>query len=368
MDFSGIPRGSIRGDALKKLAKLSVENSPTSLQDNGESTDDFFNLLSHTTRNEKNQLSDVAISPKEFEVLIALCESTASDMKFPKQAKILLDKIRLYLLELPNQKFSNAVFNLTPKCSPWNLLGEKLTTAAINLGSKFDFVLLDKVLDVLMEFNEKLFRNAFEFSNYMSLLGFIEGLIKNAWIFHYSEKSFKVFTTLDTCIDNFEFLNEAEIYSNNLFSQPNEYSSLLDRDIVSEFSPILYIERISKLQCSIIDSILGNTETPLLEFLLIKASKLYEDDNASYDLKSPAGLMDISQFHMNIIDKLSYMAVQKMEFLDRGETYIVYSTFNRLKTGYLAKSINLHIIGCGMFTDNVDISIAKKFLKNCLSV
>lgn len=370
MDYSGIPRGSIRGDALKKLAKLSVENSPTSLQEaSGETTDDFFDLLSHTTRNEKTQLSDVAISPKEFEVLIALCESTASDMKFPKQAKILLDKIRLYLLELPNQKFSNSVFDLTPRSSPWNLLGEKLTTAAINLGRKFNSVFLDKVLDLLAEFNEKLFHNkTFELSSYLTLLGFIEGLVGNAWIFHHSEKSFNTFITLDTCIDNFEFLNEAEIYSNVLYSQPNGYSSLIDRDVVCDFSPILYIERLSKLQCSIIDSILGNTQTSLLEYLLTKASRQYEDNDSSCDLNSSAGLMDVSEFHMKIIDKLSYMAVQKMEFLDRGETYIVYSSFNRLKTGYLAKSINLHIIGCGTFTDNVDISIAKKFLKNCLSI
>lgn len=225
------------------------------------------------------------------------------------------------------------------------------------------------MLDLLAEFNEKLFHNkTFELSSYLTLLGFIEGLVGNAWIFHHSEKSFNTFITLDTCIDNFEFLNEAEIYSNVLYSQPNEYSSLIDRDVVCDFSPILYIERLSKLQCSIIDSILGNTQTSLLEYLLTKASRQYEDNDSNCDLNSSAGLMDVSEFHMNIIDKLSYMAVQKMEFLDRGETYIVYSSFNRLKTGYLAKSINLHIIGCGTFTDNVDILIAKKFLKNCLSI
>lgn len=367
MDFLGIPRGSIRGEALSKLAKLSVENSPSGLHETGESSDNFLSLLSHTTRNGNNKLSDVAITSKEFEVLIALCNSASADMKVPDQAKILLDKIRLYLLELPNQKFSSGVLQLTSISSPWSVLGEKLTTAAINLGSKFNLMFLDSVLDLFEEFNEKLFCNkTFELSNYLSLLGYIEGLINNAKIFHYSERSFKIFLTLDTCIDNFEFLNEAEIYSNSLYSQSNEYSALLDREIVGEFSPILYIERLSKLQYSIIDSILGNTKTSLMEYLLIAASKQYDDENS--DLNSSTESLDISQSNMSIIDKLSEMAVQKMEFLDRGETYIVYSTFSRLKTGYLAKSYNLHIIGCGVFTDSVSISVARNFMKNCLSI
>lgn len=403
MDYFGLPRGSIRAEALQKLAKLSVENTPSNLQENSPQEvvkDTFASLLGETPKvgkprgkvlpsdedeeesddnlggiePELNPLSQIAITPKEYEVLIALCQATKTDMKFPKQAKLLLAKLRLYLLELPNQKFSSAITGKIHNSSPWYILGEKLTIALIDLAYKFDCLYLEEVLEIFSEFNTIFFREqAYELSNYFTLLGVIQGLTVSGKILTHSPKAFKIFITLDTCIDNFEFLNEVELYSNSLYSNPdNEYSTLLDEDIVIDFSPVLFIECLSKLMCSILNSILGNTTEPLLDYLLTRVSRSFDQVEANGDgqlLYPPQSSgLELTEYHMDLIKTLSDIAIQKIEFLDRGETYIVYSTFTRLKIGYLAKSHNLQAIACGTFTDNIDAKVAKKIFKNCLSI
>lgn len=398
MDFYGVPRGAIRSVALKKLAKLSVNNPPLQLPGVDERAHDgFATLLSETTKSTpvtsngvlngdshaksidqddvvSKKLSLVAITPKEYEVLIALCEATESDMKFPKQAKLLLAKLKLYLFDLPNQKFSPSIVRSIHKSSPWFILGDKLTTALINLAEKFDALLLDDVLEVFSEFNSIVFRDqSYELSHYFTLLGVIQGFTHNAKILNNSPQAFRVFLTLDTCIDNFEFLNEVEIYSNSLLAHPdNEYTAILDVEIIIDFSPVLFIECLSKLMCSILNSILGNTTEPLLDYLLGKVSNTFSEGTESAVSSIAPSLsgtaLDITEYHMGLIKTLSDIAVQKMEFLDRGETYIVYSTFSRLKIGYLAKSFNLQAISCGTFTDNIEVKVAKKIFKNCLSI
>ena len=71
---------------------------------------------------------------------------------------------------------------------------------------------------------------------------------------------------------------------------------------------------------------------------------------------------------MDIINNLTGLALRKLEFLDRGETYIVYSTYDRLKLGYLAKSHNLQILSCGMFTDNLDLKTSRKLFKSSIEI
>ncbi|CAH6722570.1 phosphatidylinositol 4-kinase Stt4p [[Candida] jaroonii] len=361
MDYYGIPRGFIRSEAYKKLAKLSVENTPSNLKEINSNNEDSFSRLMNKIGNQN--LSKVEMSLEEFEVLVALCESTNGEMKFPKQASLLLDKIGLYLIELPYQRFKYEVLKRHVKPTPWFILGEKLTMAAINLSFKFDNQFLDQVIELFQQFNSSFFNNKnLEHSNYFAVLGYIESLTQNSKILVQSSASFKIFNTLDACIDNFEFLNDLEIYSNNIYRSNNtELAHLIEAtDDIVELSPIYFIESLSKLMCSIINAILNNESLPLLEFLLEKVSKKVDED-------SPIDL-EVREHHMSIIKNLTNLALQKMEFLDRGESFIVYSTFNRLKIGYLAKSYNLQVIGCGMFTDNMDLAICRKLFKNCLSI
>jgi len=77
MDFYGITRGTIRGEALKKLAELTVEHVPSNLKEinTGIQKDDFAKLLTSTPRDlplrksigssiNDQKMSNVAIAPK----------------------------------------------------------------------------------------------------------------------------------------------------------------------------------------------------------------------------------------------------------------------------------------------------------------
>ncbi|KAI5954298.1 STT4 [Candida jiufengensis] len=365
MDYYGINRGSIRAEALKKLADLTVENVPSNLKEinTGIQKDDFSKLLTSTPKffnnNRKNtdKLSNVAIAPKEYEVLIALCDSTKKQIKLQSQIKILIDKFKIYLFELPDQKFSYNIVSNSVAISPWTLLGEKLTVALINLCFQANKQYFDEVVEIFHQFIEKFFDNVEpDLSNFLTLIGVIDGLNRNAKFLTFSSRTFKIFTSLDACIDNFDFLSDVENYSDFLYDEPNEYKGLLDRDFCIDFSPILYLEKLSRLMTSIINSIIGNTDESLIQFLLNKV--------ANNDHKK----LEFSRANMEIIKILTDLALRKLEFLDRGETFIVYSTYNRLKLGYLSKSFDLQVLSCGMFTDNLDIKTSRNLFKSCVEI
>lgn len=373
MDYVGIDRGTIRGAAFARLAKLAMENTPSNLHAGPPSSLDSFHALLSQVPKPQTGLSDVAIAPREYEVLLALCDSVQGLLKLPHQASMVLEKLRLYLLELPTQRFSPSVVEHQGALPPWLVLGEKLTAALAHLATKFGGLLLQDVLNTLEHFNGTFFaaQQSLSLLNYLTLLGVLEGLTTNPSLLASSPEAFKLFITLDTCIDNFEFLNEVEVYSNRLYAETeSEYASLLDHDLVADFSPILYVERVSRLMCAILNVILGNSSDPLLDYLLQRLSRRFIEEAVPHvELAEPSAPdLDISGFHMELIRTLSDMAIQKMEFLDRGETYIVYSTFTRLKIGYLAKSYNLQAIACGSFTDNIPTKTAKNLFRNCLSI
>lgn len=386
MDFCGIGRGTIRSNAYRKLAKLSVENVPSSLAEN--KADNFQTLIQSTSAKE---LLAVAISLREFEVLLALCESTTCDMKFPKQAEVLASKFRLYLLELPSQQFSEAVLESLGRSSPWYIVGERLSSALVNLAFKFDDLLLTSVVDTFTQFVEKFFTAQPELSHYLTLLGVLAGLTKNARLFTTSPDAFKVFVMLDNSVDSAEFLNSVEAYCSQSHVDLRQYADLDSQD----FSPILFVEALGRLMCAITNSILGNADRPLLDFLLSNAAKDHDESDGliigngvangngvsngngyhngfSLEITSVAssefGPGRLSDSDVEMTRSLADIAAAKMDFLDRGETYIVYSTFARLKLGYLAKSHFLQVIACGISSDVVDFSIGKTIFHNAIGI
>ncbi|KAI3405942.2 hypothetical protein KGF56_001161 [Candida oxycetoniae] len=418
MDYQGIVRGSIRGEALKKLASLTVEYVPANLKEinTGIQKDDFAKLLSATPKEfhgrkpisnggvgggaiggaigaggisgggsnlNGNKLSAVAIAPKEYEVLIALCDATKNTMKIQDQVKTLIDKFKVYLFELPDQKFAYNIVSSSVAISPWTLLSEKLTCGLINLAYHSNKLYFDNVVDIFHQFIEKFFDNVEpQFSNFLTLMGFIDGLNKNAKFLSYSSRTFKIFTSLDSCVDNYDFLSDVENYSDYLYDEPNEYKGLVDRDFAINFSPVLYLEKLSRLMCSIINGIIGNKDESLLHYILKRAAQRYSDDDTANHANSNAtangiqarlkngraGVLEFSRSNMEIIKILTDLALRKLEFADRGETYIIYSTFNRLKLGYLAKSYNLQVLSCGMFTDNLDLKTSENLFSSCVGI
>lgn len=374
MDCVGLPRGSIRSQALNKLAELS-SNVPTSDIDSNIVADDYSKLLGFATKVPSPKgISEVPISTREYEVLAAICDSTSTMFKNLNYVNATIEKLKLYLFELPNQKFSNQLLLNKSIVSPWSNLAEKITVALINLAVNHGLEGL--VISIFEEYNSKLFIRDYQLSNYFTIYGYLKGFGEGAQLFNYNNQAFKLFLQLDSLVDSHEFLNQIEVYSNSLFSNTsNPYGFMLDREIVSDFSPVLYLEALTRLMTEIIKSIVS-AKGELLEFLLNKVSIKYdinESNGIAYDSSENLALthshdLELTQFNMDVIKTLSNMGNQKMEFLDRGESYIVYSTYSRLKLGYLAKAHVLQVLGCGMFTDNFDIKVTRKLFKNCLEI
>lgn len=409
MEFIGIRRGAIRGEAYKKLAALAVESPGSDAH-----SPDFVNLLKKLEPEKTKQ----ALSLNEFEILLALCDATGADMTATTQASTLVDKLSLHLIRLPKQKFSEPVFTSLARKSPWYILGDRLTKALVNLAFKFDNSLMEEVVSTLGRFVESFFANHdLDLPDYLTLLGFLAALNLNARIFSILPLAYKVFHLLDACVDNVDFLNDVEAFSSSVYSQ-SEMRQYLDHEWMADFSPILFLECLSKLMHGIANALLGNSNKPLMDYLLSKVSQEdYEEigsqngfpmDNGDYYL-SPNGatkangngivnasangtangttngtlnsfvssenalvvggmLVNLSDHQLDIIKKLADNALQKMEFLDRGETYIVYSTIARLKLGYLAKSELLLVLVCGTITDNVDLLAAKKIFLSSIGI
>ena len=394
MDYSGITRGSIRAEALKKLAELTVQNPSSNLKEvnTGIQKDDFSKLLSATPKllnsrgklngsvsngggaggssGVRDRLSEVAIAKKEYEVIIALSDATKEPMKVDSQIQTLINKFKAYLFELPDQKFAYSIVSNSATISPWNLLGEKLTTGLINLAMQNTKQYLDEVVDIFQEFIEKFFDNMnLHLTHFLTLAGVLDGFNQNAKFLSISSRTYKIFIALDSNIDDADFLNDVENYTDYLYDEPNEFQDLLTRDFVINFSPILYLESLSRLMCAIVNGIIDNKDQSLLHYILEKVANKYDqvDDKSNLAVFAKDNL-DFSRAHMDIINNLTGLALRKLEFLDRGETYIVYSTYDRLKLGYLAKSHNLQILSCGMFTDNLDLKTSRKLFKSSIEI
>lgn len=79
-------------------------------------------------------------------------------------------------------------------------------------------------------------------------------------------------------------------------------------------------------------------------------------------------LLRLSDNQVEIVNSLADNALHKLDFLDRGETYIVYSTLSRLRLGYLAKSELLLVVVCGVITDYVDVQTAKRIFLSSIGI
>ncbi|QBM90626.1 phosphatidylinositol 4-kinase [Metschnikowia aff. pulcherrima] len=382
MDFFGVSRGTIRSHAYKKLAQLSISSTSEESDISGKQS-----LLSQIGKGSSG-LSNVAISLNEYEILVALCEGTRQGTVSASKAQLLTQKFRQYLLELPQQQFSEHVFTFLGELPPWLSLAEKITAALVDLTLVSHGFFATEVLDTFMAFVESLFGTCnLELSSYLALLGFMKALTKKPSIFTANESSPKLFQLLDSSIDSVDFLTSAEYYSAYLASYPVT-RAYLNHELVADFSPVLLLQALSDLMAGIVCHItLGNTDALLMEILLQMKSQdkqfasrnghISENDNGytanghgpsalgslaseTHSLEFEEPTLDLSSFEFSFIAELSENALKKMELLDRGESFLVYSSIQRLKHGYETKSKLVLVIACGTLMDVVDIDVAKK--------
>lgn len=384
MEYFGIKRGSIRADAYRKLAKLSLEkNVPSGIP--FQSSEDVAIALSVKPRDQKMSL--VAMSLNEFEILLALCDATSAEVYSSNETAQLIDKFTVYLLELPEQKFSVHVHTSLGQNPPWFVLSQKLCAALINLAFKLDKSDMRVVIQSFTNFIESFFgASQFEAPNYWTLLGFLRAVSSDAKFLTASPDGFKVFYLLDACISNQEFLIDVEAYSNKIFGLP-EFAQYWDHPAALCFSPIMFIENLGEIMCRIANSLLGNLTKPLLDFLVTKESEKVQEASLKSSTESSDGIFDYDNFSnpidnvlvalssvnlsldtKEVIQALADNALSKIDLLDRGETYIVYSTMDRLKLGYKAKSNFLLVFLCGIFTDTTDARWANRAFQSSLGI
>lgn len=356
MEYVGVSRGSIRGEALKKLVKLSIE-SHSRFEVPKEQ-----NLLRRFIKDHKDGNCKAPMKLREFELLLAFCDAVKSRQGSIPDAHAVLEKFGNYLQDAPRMEFSVLIHRKCIKSSSWRLITSKLATAVISI-SLNNKHLVEECLLILESYIEAtLNQKNKKFTEYHSLLGFLEAFIEVPKFLTDSPKAFKILTKLNAQIDNEVFLNGVEEatlrVSTRLF-----FNFELEKTTASAISPVLFLQHLGELMSRVSAQILA-TDDPL-SYVLQKLAENYEDED-----EEPVNIDDfgISKFDLSILEVLVDLAIRKMEVLDRGESCLVYSSLSRLKTGYLTKSYYLQIIAIGTVFDLVHTSTSKAILSSCLSI
>lgn len=400
MDYLGVKRGDIRAEAYARLAALAAL-APLTLKD----------VTSQLQASLKERLkgSTGVISLAEWEVLVAFCDATAdsvnSTLGVAEDYENVALKLRKYLVDLPRFKFSRAVheqLNSNSVTVPWIVLASKLTAALVNLSFTCDGELLETVVDTFTVFFERLFHDSdFHSEQYYSLMGFITALEHKPRFFTRSKISFKIFYLLESCIDNTQFMLSAELIEHRSREPANGNADVSLVSDSSDVPPIAFIQALSSLMAAIASSIVGDEENSLMLYILnrIAADKsiasshapeyltnselpsngsTYIHSNATLEsifsvvaepqLNSSSSTLNLSNDLLEFLNCLSEMALKKLDLLDRGEPYIVYSTISRLKLGYTAKSKLLSVVVCGVLTASVELEAVRRFFQTSVRI
>lgn len=385
-------RGAIRADAYKKLASLAVQNDPLVLSARGR---DFIQTL--VGNSPKTGLQAPTMSLKDLEMLLALCSACGPAMNFPNQAEVLLENFRAHLVHLPTQTFSAAVFDAVAPTPPWLLVAERLTAALAALAHVFERRFAPRVADVFCDLLDALFlASALDLSHYLTLQGLLRALAQNPAFFASCDRAFKVFYLLDSCIDAEDFLNGVEAssarYTSHLY-QP----AFMQHESVVLLSPISFLHALSQVMAAVTGDILGLNSKgtflmePLLARIAADSSFLQKNGHkpngngfagngyangsphidsliASTDSLQLSQSSTLTPLQVDFIKTLSDAALKKLDFLDLGEDYIVYSTMTRLRLGYAAKAQLLLVLVCGALTDVVDLQTVKSIFHHSLGI
>lgn len=393
MDFFGVRRDSIRSEAYARLAALAALSS-LALAD--------VSARLQTQLKEPRKASGV-ISLAEWEVLVAICNAVADpavnlsvDLA---HYETVVTKLRQYLIDLAHFKFSKAVYDQLPHGHvPWLVLSKHLTLALVNLSFAGEGDLLDEVVETFTLFLEKLFEySQFLPQQYSTLMGFINALQLAPQFFTRSEISFKIFYLLESCIDNNDFMRGADSHDTKGLEMNGGASTA--NDAAFELPPIAFIQALASLMAAISSSIVGDQENSLMSYILnrISADKsiattqlpeissngdatpngAYVHSNATMEsvlsvvdrqLAVSSSSFNLTHNQLDFLKCLAEMALKKLELLDRGESYIVYSTMSRLKLGYVAKSQLLSVMVCGVFTALFEVDAVKQFFQSSVRI
>ncbi|RKP28740.1 hypothetical protein METBISCDRAFT_28826, partial [Metschnikowia bicuspidata] len=250
--------------------------------------------------------------------------------------------------------------------------------------------LVDDVVHTFTQFLELLFapRAPLGPQHYQALMGVIHAFQVQPRFFTRSDASFKVFYLVERCVDDAELMQGAETHD-------------MAAGAADTIAPIAFIQALALLMTAICSSVVGDDDNALMAHVLLRVaagealgakSNPYLPAGAAVDApSSPAyvhsnitqlsvvsgtdGLattqgsaLDFSDAQADVLRCFSVMALKKLELLDRGEPYIVYSTMARLKQGYGAKSSLLAVVACGMAAGLVAVETGKRFFNSAVRI
>ncbi|KAI5779511.1 hypothetical protein EDC01DRAFT_303291 [Geopyxis carbonaria] len=141
----------LQGKALQRLAILSEKEANSDTDD-----DSTFERLSsectprhvkangfaHGVNKQLTETSQIPMSLRELEVLLALCKAAPS-LQTSENARKLVQQLSPYLIESFDQRFAPSPFLRDVEPSPWECLTASLTTALLSIGLKFAELRLD---------------------------------------------------------------------------------------------------------------------------------------------------------------------------------------------------------------------------------
>ena len=376
-------RGFIRSNAYTRLAALAAL-SALALPD----------LCTQLQTRLNDRSGSGVISLAEWEVLMALCDATgvpAVASNPPADCSRVARRLSQYLIKAAQFRFSHAVYvYISPGTAPWCELARKVSTALVHLALVGEKSLVDDVVHTFTQFLELLFapRAPLGPQHYQALMGVIQAFQVQPRFFTRSDASFKVFYLVERCVDDAELMQGAETHAMAAAS-------------ADTIAPIAFIQALALLMAAICSSVVGDDDNALMAHVLLRVAageafgakiNSYLPAGAAEDVpSSPAyvhsnitqlsvvsgtnGLattqrsaLDFSDAQVDVLRCFSAMALKKLELLDRGEPYIVYSTMARLKQGYGAKSSLLAVVACGMAAGLVAVETGKRFFNSAVRI
>ncbi|KAH8148148.1 uncharacterized protein LAJ45_07912 [Morchella importuna] len=231
----------LRRNALQKLAALSAKEPST-----GSPNADLERLsegcVSHSTRyvnggingfsNRPTNTSDIPMSLREFEVLLALCKAVPQ-LQSLDEAERLRRQLSPYLIESYNQRIAATPFFREIKPSPWESLTSHLTSALLSLGFKFPSLRPEVLETINVYLSNAVDHSLCELDEeemlvfappVLSFLGFLDGTAKNInfWWSADPEHSSAPFVSQVRRVLNDDYLKNVEIVFSNIRASQEE--------------------------------------------------------------------------------------------------------------------------------------------------
>lgn len=386
-----IPRGSIRSQALNRVAALSlkgpVEHAVPAV--NGSATNGHINGSANGTLNgsakvtprtglpgdllklanavAREDVSSVAISHKELEIIFALCNA-APAVRTEQQASDLIAVLSPYFLESSSQKFkSHASLQLGP--SPWDYLTKTLADAMIALTNKY------ASLSTKTETSFKQFLSKFSLQEeqpltaYFSLLGFLKSLISTPSLLDQS------MTQIIVELFNAEFLDRLESVTMKALEDEHDFTYLLAYKATSdEFNSLLFAHLVQKFFNRVLLTLASRdfenispqeTDTGLIGHLLLVNSSDYDDEP---DVTSQLDkLKTIFSRHIELIKVLCRKSSAQIDELDHGSTYINISSPERVTLAMRTKGLALQVLAAGLVADIIPSDVMTETVRSSLA-